>query len=100
MKGTSIKKGIERRYVELLILEIVTIKENIILCKFLVNLRKRLSTLQNYDGVGCAKLLKFDLENGGMLLERLVPGIMLSAEMGEMIVLDKYIKVWKAMFAN
>jgi hypothetical protein len=25
---------------------------------------------------------------------------MLSAEMGEMIVLDKYIKVWKAMFAN
>jgi streptomycin 6-kinase len=32
-----------------------------------------------------------------MLLERLVPGIMLSEETDEMIVLENYIKVWKAI---
>jgi streptomycin 6-kinase len=59
--------------------------------------RNEMVTLQNYDGDGCAKLLKFDLENGVMLLERLVPGRMLSAESDEMSVLDIYIKVWKAI---
>jgi streptomycin 6-kinase len=59
--------------------------------------RNEMVTLQNYNGDGCAKLLKLDLENGVMLLERLVPGRMLSAETDEMIVLDNYIKVWKAI---
>ncbi|MFB3160963.1 aminoglycoside phosphotransferase family protein [Neobacillus sp. 179-J 1A1 HS] len=59
--------------------------------------RNEMVTLQNYDGDGCAKLLKFDLEDGVMLLERLVPGRMLSAESDEKIVLENYIKVWKAL---
>jgi streptomycin 6-kinase len=54
-------------------------------------------TLQAYDGDGCARILKSDPKNGVMLLERLVPGIMLSEETDEMIVLENYIKVWKAI---
>lgn len=54
-------------------------------------------TLQAYNGEGCAKLLNSDPENGVMLLERLVPGTMLSAETDERIVLEHYIKVWKAI---
>jgi streptomycin 6-kinase len=52
-------------------------------------------TLKTYNGKGCAQLLKSDEENGVMLLERLVPGTMLSAESDEMVVLENYIKVWK-----
>jgi streptomycin 6-kinase len=59
--------------------------------------RNEMVTLLNYNGDGCAKLLKFDLENGVMLLERLVPGRMLSAESDEMVVLENFIKVWKAI---
>jgi streptomycin 6-kinase len=54
-------------------------------------------TLQAYNGDGCAKLLKSDPQNGVMLLERLVPGTMLSAETDEMVVLKNYIKVWKVI---
>jgi streptomycin 6-kinase len=54
-------------------------------------------TLQAYDGAGCARILKSDQKSGVMLLERLVPGIMLSEETDEMIVLENYIKVWKAI---
>jgi streptomycin 6-kinase len=54
-------------------------------------------TLQVYDGNGCARILKSDPKNGVMLLERLVPGTMLSEETDEMIVLENYIKVWKAI---
>ncbi|NWQ39650.1 hypothetical protein MLOOGBEN_02915 [Bacillus sp. EB106-08-02-XG196] len=54
-------------------------------------------TLQAYNGEGCAKLMKSDPKNGVMLLERLVPGTMLSEETDEMIVLENYIKVWKAI---
>jgi streptomycin 6-kinase len=59
--------------------------------------RNEMVTLQHYDGDGCAKLLKSEPEKGVMLLERLVPGTMLSAETDEMVVLEKYIKVWKAI---
>jgi streptomycin 6-kinase len=59
--------------------------------------RNEMVTLQTYNGEGCAKLLKSDPENGVMLLERLVPGKMLSAESDEMVVLDNFIKVWKAI---
>jgi streptomycin 6-kinase len=54
-------------------------------------------TLQAYNGDGCAKLLKSDPEKGVMLLERLIPGTMLSAERDEMVVLENYIKVWKSI---
>jgi streptomycin 6-kinase len=54
-------------------------------------------TLQAYDGNGCARILKSDPKNGVMLLERLVPGTMLSEETDEKIVLENYIKVWKAI---
>jgi streptomycin 6-kinase len=59
--------------------------------------RNEMVTLQVYDGDGCAKLLNSDPENGVMLLERLVPGTMLSAESDEMVVLGNYMKVWKAI---
>jgi streptomycin 6-kinase len=59
--------------------------------------RNEMVTLQVYNGEGCAKLLKSDPENGVMLLERLVPGRMLSAESDEMVVLENFIKVWKAI---
>ncbi|MFS0775150.1 aminoglycoside phosphotransferase family protein [Neobacillus sp. 3P2-tot-E-2] len=59
--------------------------------------RNEMVTLQAYNGEGCAKLLKSDPENGVMLLERLVPGKMLSAESDEMVVLENFIKVWKAI---
>jgi streptomycin 6-kinase len=59
--------------------------------------RNEMATLQVYDGNGCAKLLNADPENGVMLLERLVPGTMLSAKSNEMVVLENYIKVWKAI---
>lgn len=59
--------------------------------------RNEMVTLQVYGGDGCAKLVKSDPENGVMLLERLVPGRMLSAESDEMVVLEKFIKVWKVI---
>lgn len=59
--------------------------------------RNEMVTLQAYNGDGCAKLLKSDPENGVMLLERLVPGKMLSDESDEMVVLENFIKVWKAV---
>ncbi|MEH7275021.1 aminoglycoside phosphotransferase family protein, partial [Neobacillus vireti] len=54
-------------------------------------------TLYAYGGDGCAELLKSDMENGVMLLERLIPGRMLSAESDEMVVIENYLKVWKAI---
>jgi streptomycin 6-kinase len=59
--------------------------------------RNEMKTLQIYNGDGCAKLLKYDLEDGVMLLERLVPGRMLSSESDEMVVIENYTKVWKAI---
>lgn len=57
--------------------------------------RNEMITLKTYDGNGCAKLLKSDSENGVMLLERLIPGRMLSEEKDEMLVVETFIKVWK-----
>ncbi|MFP7297108.1 aminoglycoside phosphotransferase family protein [Neobacillus niacini] len=54
-------------------------------------------TIEAYDGEGCARILKADPKNGVMLMERLVPGIMLSEETDERIVLENFIKVWKAI---
>jgi streptomycin 6-kinase len=59
--------------------------------------RNEMVTLQAYDGDGCARILKSDSKNGVMLLERLLPGIMLSEETDERLVLENYIKVWKAI---
>jgi streptomycin 6-kinase len=59
--------------------------------------RNEMVTLQAYDGDGCAALLKSDPENGVMLLERLIPGKMLSAEKNEMLVVETFIKVWQAI---
>lgn len=53
--------------------------------------------LQAYDGKGCVQLLKADPKHGAMLLERLDPGIMLSEEKDEEVVIQQYIKVWKAI---
>jgi streptomycin 6-kinase len=61
------------------------------------DVRNEMVTLQTYNGGGCAKLVKSDPDNGVMLLERLIPGTMLSAERDEMVVLENYIKVWKAI---
>ncbi|MEW9051218.1 MAG: aminoglycoside phosphotransferase family protein [Neobacillus sp.] len=57
--------------------------------------RNEIQTLQYYNGEGCARLLKYDLEHGVMLLEQLVPGTMLSEETDEAQVISNYIKVWK-----
>ncbi|MCM3691906.1 aminoglycoside phosphotransferase family protein [Neobacillus niacini] len=59
--------------------------------------RNEMVTLQVYDGDGCARILKSDPKHGVMLLERLVPGTMLSEETDERMVLENYIKVWKAI---
>ncbi len=53
--------------------------------------------LQAYDGNGCVKLIKTDVKHGAMLLDRLEPGIMLTAETDEEAVIHHYIKVWKAI---
>ncbi|WP_419955465.1 aminoglycoside phosphotransferase family protein [Neobacillus niacini] len=57
--------------------------------------RNEMVTLKAYNGEGCAQLLMSDPENGVMLLERIVPGTMLSAERDEMVVIENFIKVWK-----
>jgi streptomycin 6-kinase len=57
--------------------------------------RNEIQTLQYYNGEGCARLLKYNLEHGVMLLEQLVPGTMLSEETDEAQVISNYIKVWK-----
>lgn len=59
--------------------------------------RNEMVTLKAYNGEGCAQLLKSDPENGVMLLERIVPGTMLSAERDEMVVIENFIKVWQAI---
>ncbi|MEH7115379.1 aminoglycoside phosphotransferase family protein [Neobacillus niacini] len=59
--------------------------------------RNEMVTVQAYDGDGCAKLVKSDREKGVMLLERLVPGRMLSEEQDEVVVVETFIKVWEAI---
>ena len=59
--------------------------------------RNEMRTLQAYNGNGCAKLLKSDPGNGVILLERLVPGRMLSEEKDERLVTETFVKVWKAI---
>ncbi len=59
--------------------------------------RNEILTLQLYSGDGCARLLKSDPEHGVMLLERLVPGTMLSAVEDEKLVVETFCKVWKAI---
>lgn len=54
-------------------------------------------TVQAYDGIGCAKVLDADPELGAMLLEQLTPGIMLSEEEDEEVVLQNFVKVWKTL---
>ncbi|WP_262177689.1 aminoglycoside phosphotransferase family protein [Saccharococcus sp. Marseille-Q5394] len=52
-------------------------------------------TLQLYNGQGCAKLMKADLERGAMLLESLQPGTMLCTETDETVVVQQFCRVWK-----
>ena len=52
-------------------------------------------TLQLYDGQGCARLVKADVERGAMLLEKLQPGTMLSNEIDETVVIQNFCHVWK-----
>jgi streptomycin 6-kinase len=59
--------------------------------------KNEIRTLKAYNGRGCANLVKSDPANGVMLLERLVPGTMLSSEIEERQVVEKFIKVWKAI---
>lgn len=54
-------------------------------------------TLRIYEGKGCARLLKADEERGAMLLEKLVPGTMLSVEKDEKAATLQFIEVWKAI---
>lgn len=54
-------------------------------------------TLKVYGGRGCARLLKADEERGAMLLEKLVPGTMLSLEKDEKAAVHTYLGVWKAI---
>jgi streptomycin 6-kinase len=59
--------------------------------------RNEILTLQAYSGDGCARLMKSDPEHGVMLLERLVPGTMLSEVEDEKLVVETFCKVWKAI---
>ncbi|WP_430789768.1 aminoglycoside phosphotransferase family protein [Virgibacillus flavescens] len=59
--------------------------------------QNEVKTIQLYDGEGCARLIKADAEQGAMLLELLMPGQMLSEVEDESLVLQHYIKVWKAI---
>lgn len=54
-------------------------------------------TLNVYGGKGCARLLKADEERGAMLLEKLVPGKMLSEEKDEKLAVHQFLEVWKAI---
>lgn len=61
------------------------------------DLENEMRALQLYDGNGCCKLLKADVENGVILLEKLAPGTML-AELGdEEQALEQFMNVWKAI---
>ncbi|MGG0717427.1 aminoglycoside phosphotransferase family protein [Robertmurraya massiliosenegalensis] len=60
-------------------------------------LRNEIRALQVYDGNGCCKLLKADEEKGVILLEKFVPGKMLSELKDEEQVLEQFMKVWKAI---
>ncbi|MGD6834251.1 aminoglycoside phosphotransferase family protein [Sutcliffiella halmapala] len=54
-------------------------------------------TLNVYGGKGCARLLKVDEERGAMLLEKLLPGTMLSGEKDEKAAVHQFLVVWKAI---
>ncbi|MCA1321538.1 aminoglycoside phosphotransferase family protein [Bacillus tianshenii] len=56
-----------------------------------------INTLNVYGGKGCARLLKADAERGAMLLEKLVPGTMLSEEKDEKAAVHQFLEVWKAI---
>jgi streptomycin 6-kinase len=59
--------------------------------------KSEIRTLESYNGQGCAKLLKADPEFGAMLLEQLLPGTMLSDVENEVMVVEHYTKVWRAI---
>ncbi|WP_407269977.1 aminoglycoside phosphotransferase family protein [Radiobacillus sp. PE A8.2] len=56
-----------------------------------------IKTVQAYHSVGCAGLLKSNPDGGAMLLEQLVPGTMLKAEVNEQVAIEQFVKVWKAI---
>lgn len=59
--------------------------------------QNEVNALMAYDGVGCARLIKSDAENGAMLLEQLSPGRMLSTLKDEEQVVKAFSKVWKEL---
>ncbi|MBB4826155.1 streptomycin 6-kinase [Sporosarcina luteola] len=59
--------------------------------------RNEMDTVGQYDGNGCAKLVKADREAGVMLLERVLPGTMLSEREDEEAVIRIFLTTWKAI---
>ncbi|GKV55854.1 kinase [Sporosarcina sp. NCCP-2222] len=59
--------------------------------------RNEMDTVRQYDGKGCARLVKADREEGVMLLERLSPGTMLSDLLDEEEVVRIFLDTWKAI---
>ncbi|QTD42592.1 aminoglycoside phosphotransferase family protein [Sporosarcina sp. Te-1] len=59
--------------------------------------RNEMDTVRQYDGHGCARLVKADREEGVMLLERLLPGTMLSELQDEEEVTRIFLTTWKAI---
>lgn len=55
-----------------------------------------INTLATYNGIGSVKLLRFDHEDGIMLLEKISPGIMLF-DLTEEEAIEQYIKVWSKL---
>ncbi|MFC4411262.1 aminoglycoside phosphotransferase family protein [Chungangia koreensis] len=53
-------------------------------------------TVRAYNGKGCAKLLREDVQAGAMLLERLQPGMMLF-ELSEKEAVEHFAEVWKSI---
>ncbi|WP_137743796.1 aminoglycoside phosphotransferase family protein [Robertmurraya siralis] len=60
-------------------------------------LENEMRALQLYDGNGCCRLLKADVENGVILLEKVAPGTMLAELEDEEQVLEQFMNVWKAL---
>ncbi|WP_251550776.1 aminoglycoside phosphotransferase family protein [Neobacillus muris] len=54
-------------------------------------------TLQAYNGDGCVRLIDSDPELGGMVLEQLIPGTMLTEIVDEQQAIFHFINVWKAI---
>lgn len=55
-----------------------------------------INTLATYNGIGSVRLLRFDHEDGIMLLEKISPGNML-LDLPEEEAIEQYVKVWSKL---